>query len=209
MATGTSTRDSSAINSSMDMGPTPGPTAILTLEIGSMTNRMVMGSTNLPMGPGTRDNSGKANSMVKECSEIRPSRKMTLLSMWGFGLILSRMARGKLSTKMGISTMVSFKEVRGLVLECMSSIGTSGMKEIGGTMPSMELANFIETINSFLKGGSKMDSNMALESTSMKMEIFLTAISSEMKGEDMEATISHKEGSWNQNSTLFLPKYQS
>ena len=206
---GTSTRDSSATNSSTVMAHIPGPTVILTPEIGSMTNRMAMVSTNLPMGPGTRDNSGKANLMVKECSEIRPNRKMTLLSMWGFGLIPSRMVRAKLSTKMGISTMVSFKGVRGLVLECMSSIGISDMKDSGGTMPSMELGNSIETINFFLKAGSKMDSNMVLESTNMKMEIFLMAISSEMKGEDMEATISHKEGSWNQNSTLFLPKYQS
>ena len=81
--------------------------AIPILGIGLMTCRVVMGSTNSEMGPGTKESSKMQNLMEKVRFIIKLWKKMTLLSTLVNGKIMFQMVRVRLSIKTMIDLMDS------------------------------------------------------------------------------------------------------
>ena len=149
--------DNYTTNSNTATAPTPGPTEIPTLAIGSMTSNTVTASTNLPMEPGTKANLKTASLMDKASSKINPNNKTIFLSTTGSGQDPFPMEKEEQPTKMEIGMMENSKEGRDVVGEVMSSTDISGMKVTGVTMPSMDLENYSGTMNFFSRVNSKTD----------------------------------------------------
>lgn len=91
--------------------------------------------------------------------------------------------------------------------EIMSSTGTSGMKESGKITVFMAMGSSSAIMSSFSKENSSKVFATDWESTVMKTETFLKALSSETRNVVMEATTLLKEESSNHNSVLLPPKY--
>ena len=105
--------------------------------------------------------------------------------------------------------MDNFRGAREVVLEVTNLIVTSDMKVIGVTMRSMDLENYSGTMSFSFRENFRMDLNMVLGSTNMKMVIFLMVISSGTREEVMVVTILLKEECYSLSSILCLRRYLS